>query len=408
MGKSSPSPPTPPDPTKTAQAQGQMNKETAIAQQQLNMVDQYAPWGSMTYSQIAGPGMGGGGGGSARPQPSGPSASNAGKAPSQSSGLSMDERAHLRNLGFDAGSGSGGLPNSLSPEMMQEITRYRAGQQGGGNQGANFIDRGGASGSGGYAGGDVPRYAQTINLSPEQQRLYDLQTQLGIDTSRLAVDQTGRIEQALSQPFSLDGLPSVRNPNEWGIDDFSEDRQQVADTLYGMSERRLDPQFQQERERMETQLANMGITRGTEAFNREMDRYMRGRTDAYGDARDRSILAGGQEQSRLMGERGNLYGLEQNARERAIQELMLQRSQPINEAAALLGTGPGLMTPQFTQPPQSGIQAPDYQGAVANQYAGQMANYQQQLQQQNAAMGGLFGLGGSVLSAGLRPGGFLL
>ncbi len=41
-----------PDPMKTAQAQGQMNKDTAIAQQNLNMVDQTGPLGSTTYKQI--------------------------------------------------------------------------------------------------------------------------------------------------------------------------------------------------------------------------------------------------------------------------------------------------------------------------------------------------------------------
>lgn len=41
-----------PDPMKTAQAQTQMNKDTAVAQQNLNMVDQTGPLGSTTYKQI--------------------------------------------------------------------------------------------------------------------------------------------------------------------------------------------------------------------------------------------------------------------------------------------------------------------------------------------------------------------
>lgn len=43
--------PKQPNPYAVAQAQGQMNKETAIASQQLNMVDQYTPDGSLTYQQ---------------------------------------------------------------------------------------------------------------------------------------------------------------------------------------------------------------------------------------------------------------------------------------------------------------------------------------------------------------------
>lgn len=43
--------PKPPDPVKTAQAQAGMNRDTAITQQQLNMVDQTNPWGSVTYDK---------------------------------------------------------------------------------------------------------------------------------------------------------------------------------------------------------------------------------------------------------------------------------------------------------------------------------------------------------------------
>ena len=41
-----------PDPAKTAAAQTQMNKDTAVAQQNLNMVAQTNPFGSTTYKQI--------------------------------------------------------------------------------------------------------------------------------------------------------------------------------------------------------------------------------------------------------------------------------------------------------------------------------------------------------------------
>lgn len=43
--------PKPPDPEKTAAAQAGMNRDTAITQQQLNMVNQVGPDGSLTYSQ---------------------------------------------------------------------------------------------------------------------------------------------------------------------------------------------------------------------------------------------------------------------------------------------------------------------------------------------------------------------
>ena len=50
MGKSAPQAPTPPDPVKTAQAQGTINKETAVAQANLNSINEYTPYGTSTYS----------------------------------------------------------------------------------------------------------------------------------------------------------------------------------------------------------------------------------------------------------------------------------------------------------------------------------------------------------------------
>ena len=51
MGKDSPSAPAPPNPKATAAAQAAANKETAITQAQLNMVNQQTPYGSLTYEQ---------------------------------------------------------------------------------------------------------------------------------------------------------------------------------------------------------------------------------------------------------------------------------------------------------------------------------------------------------------------
>lgn len=52
MGKkSNPEQPAAPDPGQTAAAQAAANKEAAVAQAQLNMVNQYTPYGSLEYSQ---------------------------------------------------------------------------------------------------------------------------------------------------------------------------------------------------------------------------------------------------------------------------------------------------------------------------------------------------------------------
>src|SRR5688572_17811551 len=46
---------------------------------------------------------------------------------------------------------------------------------------------------------DVPRYTQTTTLSPEQQQLYDQQTQLGSSMNTLAQNQIGRLGDVLGK-----------------------------------------------------------------------------------------------------------------------------------------------------------------------------------------------------------------
>jgi hypothetical protein len=47
---SAPSPPPPPDPYKTAEYQSELNRNAAISQQGLNMVNQVTPYGTLTYA----------------------------------------------------------------------------------------------------------------------------------------------------------------------------------------------------------------------------------------------------------------------------------------------------------------------------------------------------------------------
>lgn len=206
----------------------------------------------------------------------------------------------------------------------------------------------------------VPQWSNTQTLSPEQQQLYDQQTQLGSSMNNLAQGQVDRLGGVLSQPFSPYGqLPSQTtsvNPTQmqtsfntggpiqssvdytmananapttlgntggginYGIDptagqiqygtgaaDFSKDRDKVEGAIYS----RLDPQMEKDRAALETRLANQGVTQGSQAWNTATDSLNRSNTDA----RMQAILAGGQEQSRL-------------------QELALQQGQFNNSAQA--------------------------------------------------------------------------
>lgn len=88
------------------------------------------------------------------------------------------------------------------------------------------------------------------------------------------------------------------------------------------------------------------------------------------------------------------------ARSQGLQEAYQARSQPLNELMALIsGTQVNSPTSSFAQTPQSQVGGVDYAGLVNQNYQNQMQQYQAKLQQQQGMMGGLFGLGGSLISA---------
>jgi hypothetical protein len=67
----------------------------------------------------------------------------------------------------------------------------------------------------------------------------------------------------------------------------------------------------------------------------------------------------------------------------------------LNEVAALM-SGTQINNPTFSAIPQTGISPTDIAGPINTAYQGSMNNYNQQIGANNAAMGGLFGLGGMV------------
>jgi hypothetical protein len=68
--------------------------------------------------------------------------------------------------------------------------------------------------------------------------------------------------------------------------------QQATDALYKANTQYLDPQFAQSQAKMESQLANQGITRGSEAYNNAMLNFNNQKQQAYTDARNQAIGQG--------------------------------------------------------------------------------------------------------------------
>jgi len=155
---------------------------------------------------------------------------------------------------------------------------------------------------------------------------------------------------------------------------------------------RLDPQFERDRNSLENKLVNQGLTRGSEAFNQAQKEQEYAIADTRNQALQSAIQTGGAEQSRL-------FGLNMQGRQQGIQEQALERSQPINEVATLLGLGGTVTPPQFQSAGQVSIQPGDVQGGVWNAYNAQVQQQNAKRANSQSGMNSLFGLAGTLGSA---------
>lgn len=262
------SPPPAPDPKATAAAQAAANKETAIAQAGLNMVNQTDPFGNrLSYNQI--------------------------------------------------GSWSDG----------------------------------------------TPRYEAIQSLSPEQQALAN-------QTQSIYGQGLGTAQNLLGQ---LSGTLGTAAPQ------FDEGYRQ--DQLAKLLQRQ-QPQLDKDRQALETQLANQGITLGSQAYSDAMGNFNQRLNDLNLAA---DIQAG-------------------NEARNAYQTMLGGRASGINELTGLLGLGQ-VQGPSFANTPQTGVANTDVIGPTALAYQGQLAGWQSGQNRSNSLLGGLAGLGGSALG-GWAQGGF--
>lgn len=187
---------------------------------------------------------------------------------------------------------------------------------------------------------ETPTYTATTTLSPEQKAIQNEANAASLNLGKLANQQSGFLKDYLGKPFEY----SNEDAEKWA---------------YDLGSKRLDPRFAQDQEQLRSQLIASGVRPGTPAYDQQMQQFGQTKNDAY----NQLALTG---------------------RSQAYQEALTQRNQPINEISALMG-GSQVQQPTFQQTPQASVGGVDYTGLVNNQY-------QQQVSNQNAMMGGLFGL----------------
>lgn len=162
----------------------------------------------------------------------------------------------------------------------------------------------------------TPRFSVTQTLSPDNQKLYDLNAKTEQNLGQIGVDQSQRIAELLSSPLNLNvgKMPTIPTGSEAryslpgasqmtgtavasryapdailaaGIQDNSALEKQLID----LGSQRLNPQLQQARASLDASLADKGIKANSDAYSRSMTDF----GQQENDARNQLILNGQQQ-----------------------------------------------------------------------------------------------------------------
>lgn len=243
---------------------------------------------------------------------------------------------------------------------------------------------------------NVPKYNETTQLSPDEQRIYGLNTQTRANMGQTAVEQSAKLRGLLGQNVDTSGLQGWQTgqaPGEIRQDQGATDRSAIEAAIMG----RYNQDASKQNAAQEARLAARGLAPGSQGWGDVQTQQNRARTDAMNQA----YLASGAESRAAQGaynqaaqqryQLGQDYaGSLNNLRQGQLQERLALRNQPLNEITALLG-GSQVNMPQFSPFSRQGLSP-----APIGNYVEQ--NYAQQAQSAANKNAGLFGLGSAAIT----------
>jgi hypothetical protein len=188
------------------------------------------------------------------------------------------------------------------------------------------------------------------------------------------------------QSFGPASSPGINNPfnllnvlpggvNE---DTFGQQRDQVTQATFDRSMALLDPVWQQQDRRWEQDMSNRGLPMSGEAYQTSRGNTQRTRGDTLNQLAMSSVLAGGQEQSRMLGDllgtsqmgvgqamanRGQRFGealsgfgANMQGQQFGLSADMANRQMPLQELMSLFGASSNAQQPNFFGPGQTQVQ----------------------------------------------------
>ncbi|MEC9266705.1 MAG: hypothetical protein VX464_11650 [Pseudomonadota bacterium] len=259
------------------------------------------------------------------------------------------------------------------------------------------------------------RWKSEQTLSPGMQGLLDQQVSIGGGVNDAALARLGNLT---NDRFSLDGIADFQSsiddqglmavPTAESLDAYA---QRAEDSVYGRHAARLDDRYGRAEDQLRARLENQGITQGSDAYSDAMRDFGYDRTDAYNQATTDAITQGSALRSQLLADSlsGRQQGLSERytaanfgnqGRQQEINDRLLERTQGLNELAALLQGQQAIATPQQQGGAPVSVAPPDVGGAYGLSQAAQNNAYNSKKSSQNAAIGGLSSLGAAYLLAG--------
>ena len=226
------------------------------------------------------------------------------------------------------------------------------------------------------------QWTQTVNMTPAEQAMFNQNQAINQQLGNVAQSGVGYVQNAMNNPLQAQALASIPQstanqmvtgismPNfrtsldnagniQSGVSDPNLLVKNTTDALYNQQAQYLDPQFQQAQSNLENQLANKGITAGSEAYDRAMGNFARQKQQAYESARNQAISGG-------INAAQGMFGMN------------LQGGQFANQAQAQQ-YGQNLQSAEFQNQAAQGMFGAAMQNAALQNQAAQTA-YQQALQ----------------------------
>lgn len=213
---------------------------------------------------------------------------------------------------------------------------------------------------------DQDKWTANVNLSPEQQALFNQQNKTSQGLANLQDSATQRVGDSLGAP-----MPSVYDPT------------QATNNAQELIMKRLQPQMDRSAASLDTQLANQGITVGSDAWKAAKE----AQGQQFNDAASQAAL------------QGINLGMTQQGQQ--FQQGFASRNAPLNELSAIR-TGSQVTNPTFGNSPQQQYTGgPDMLGATTQGYNAALNAASANNAQAGGLFGGLTNLAGLGIQAGL-------